>query len=135
MKQGAWRIWFLIVIGVVGLMAYVRFAPSETARWHVPVEASADKDMAGGAVRIIPGGADEMTRLDVAMQALPRTEVLAGSAAEGRVTYVTRSKWMGFPDYTTLEGRGDQIAVFARLRFGKSDVGVNKARLEKVLER
>ena len=41
----------------------------------------------------------------------------------------------GFPDYTTVQHTGDQLKLFARLRFGKSDLGVNRKRLEAVLSR
>jgi uncharacterized protein (DUF1499 family) len=54
---------------------------------------------------------------------------------EERLTYVTRSRWIGFPDYTTIEQDGDVIKLYARLRFGQSDLGVNKARLDGLLER
>jgi uncharacterized protein (DUF1499 family) len=74
-----------------------------------------------------------MEKLDASLKALPRTTLLAGSIAEGHLTYVTRSKWMGFPDYTTLEQSGDTIKMFARLRFGRQDMGVNAARLRKLI--
>ena len=44
-------------------------------------------------------------------------------------TYVTRTKFMGFPDYTTARQDGDFLKVYARLRFGRSDLGVNGARI------
>ena len=59
--------------------------------------------------------------------------VFAGSVAEGRVTYVTRTKWIGFPDYTTAEQHDDVLRVWGRLRFGRSDFGVNKARVDRWL--
>ena len=126
-------IFWLILIIVVGLAAYVRLAPSDPARWHTEVTETANTTMPYGAVRVVPAGDGTFERLDVLMQDLPRTRVLAGSVAEGRVTYVTRSKWMGFPDYTTIERAGDELRLFARSRFGKSDMGVNIARLQTVL--
>ena len=128
----------LVFLGVVLLLAlafaaYVRLAPSDPARWHVAVEGAADRDFAGGALRVVEGGAARLSQIDGAMRGLARTQVLTGSVAEGRVSYVTRSKWMGFPDYTTVEAREGQVAIYARLRFGKSDLGVNRARVEGVL--
>lgn len=115
---------------VIGLLAFIRLAPSDPARWHVPVTATENADHAGGAVRVISGGAQEMAALrDIALQT-PRTSLLAGSPEEGLMTFVTRSKWMGFPDYTTVQSADGQIRIYARLRFGQSDLGVNKARLE-----
>ena len=71
-----------------------------------------------------------MARIDAIARATPRTTVLAGSVAEGRITYVTRSRLWGFPDYTTVERSGDRITLFGRLRFGRGDMGVNRARIE-----
>ena len=68
-------------------------------------------------------------------RALPRTKVLAGSVAEGKITYVTRTRIAGFPDLTTvtltqLPATGKStLQIYARLRFGKADLGVNKARV------
>ena len=124
----------ILLSALVMWLAYVRLAPSDPARWHVPVVAEADADMAGGAVRIIPGDATRLTRLDAAMLALERTERLAGTPEEGRVTYVTRSSVFGFPDYTTVELADDgTLRLYGRLRFGGSDLGVNAARLRQVI--
>ena len=65
----------------------------------------------------------------------PRTEVLAGAPSEGRVTYITRSMWFGFPDYTTVQLEDDGLEIYGRLRFGQSDQGVNRARVEGWLDR
>ena len=45
------------------------------------------------------------------------------------MTWITRSRLFGFPDYTTAEVRSDGLYVWSRLRFGKGDMGVNAARL------
>ncbi|XDA99596.1 DUF1499 domain-containing protein [Sulfitobacter sp. LCG007] len=115
------------------LLAYIRLAPSDPDRWHVPVGYTEDADMRDGAVRVIPAGADTFARIDAAAQALPRTQVLAGSVAQGRITYVTRSAAVGFPDYTTVEETDGKVKLYARQRFGRSDFGVNRARLERLL--
>ncbi|WP_420567113.1 DUF1499 domain-containing protein [Thalassovita sp.] len=122
-------LWVIVVL-VVGIGLYVRLAPSDPAKWHQPINGSADKDFKSGALRVIPGDAEVFGALDGIIRATPRTKVLAGSATDSRVTYVTRSALWGFPDYTTLELRDDGIAIVGRSRFGRSDVGVNKARIE-----
>ena len=121
--------WLLLAV-VVGFLLYVRFAPSDESRWDVPVTGAADATRAGGATRVVSGGEPALRRIHEAALALPRTELLAGSVDAGRLTYVTRSKAIGFPDYTTVELNDGQIRMFARLRFGKSDFGVNAARLD-----
>ena len=72
-------------------------------------------------------------RLDALVRDTPRTQVLAGSLAQGMLTYVTRSAFFGFPDYTTVRQRGAHLEIYARLRFGRSDLGVNRARVEQWL--
>ena len=72
--------------------------------------------------------------MDVIIRATPRTSVLAGSVAEGRVTYITRSLVWNFPDYTTVQQKGDYLLIFARLRFGGSDLGVNRKRVSRWLD-
>jgi uncharacterized protein (DUF1499 family) len=120
----------IVVLLVLGGLAYVRLAPSDPARWHVAIEGEGDADFADGALRSIAAGEDALAAADSYMRGLPRTEVLAGSVAEGRVTYVTRTRVFGFPDYTTIERDGDRLKAYARLRFGQSDMGVNAKRLE-----
>lgn len=123
-------LWVFLAI-IVGFLGYVRVAPSNVRRWHVAPKFTVDKDFPGGVVRLVEVGADGLERLDVLAQATPRTTVLAGSVDEGMVTYVTRSAAIGFPDYTTVLQDGDQLTIYARLRFGRSDFGVNHARIKR----
>jgi uncharacterized protein (DUF1499 family) len=126
-------LWVLIALVVVAI-GYIRLAPSDPAVWNQPVSAEADRDFSAGAIRIILTGPDGLARLDDIARATPRTEVLAGSVAEGRITYVTRTRVIGFPDYTTAQQDGDQLTLYARLRFGRSDLGVNRARVEQWID-
>lgn len=122
----------LVFLGVVGLMAWVRLAPSDVARWHGRVSFTKDETREGAAVRVLASAdaAGLLSQLDRIAMATPRTTRLAGSVGEGSVTYVTRSAFWGFPDYTTITASGERVVMFARLRFGKSDFGVNAARLD-----
>ena len=137
MARGKGRGLGLIAVVLVGLLlafvGYVRLSPVDPAAWHQPVEQAEDADLAGGAVRVIDGGEEQLQRIDAIPRELPRTEILAGSVAAGHITYITRSAVFGFPDMTTVERRGDQIRMYARLRFGASDLGVNRERLERVI--
>jgi uncharacterized protein (DUF1499 family) len=108
----------------------VRVAPSDPAQWHVPTEARTDKDFQSGAIRLVKTGPDGLERLNKIALATPRTSLLAGSVDSGMVTYITRSAVFGFPDYTTAQQDGDTLRLHARLRFGRSDTGVNRKRLE-----
>lgn len=122
-------LWLLIALVVVA-MGYVRLAPSDPVKWHVSPKVEADKDMQFGVKRLVVAGTDGLERFDGIARATPRTEVLAGSVADGMITYVTRTKVMGFPDYTTVRQEGDTLKIFARQRFGRSDLGVNKTRVD-----
>ncbi len=118
---------------LVAFMVFVRVSPIDPAVWHVPVAADQDRDLAGGAVRVVPGDAEMLQRMDAVLRDVPRTRVLDGSVQTGHITYVTRSAVFGFPDMTTVQLRDGEIRLFARLRFGASDLGVNRARLERVI--
>ena len=122
-------LWLLIAL-VAGFGLFFRLAPSDPARWHLPVVAEADRDLPGGVIRVIKTGPDGLARLDVVARATPRTTVLAGSVDEGTVTFVTRSRVFGFPDYTTAQQNGDTLRIFGRLRFGRRDFDVNRTRVE-----
>jgi hypothetical protein len=135
------RVLWLLALVVVAAGVWVRVAPDDPAVWHVdPVtEAAADGAIRTGmgdarAALVLPGVPEEvLARLDAIALATPRTRRLAGSAAEGRITWVTRSALWGFPDYTTAAVRADaggtRLDLFGRLRFGVADLGVNAARL------
>ncbi|MBV1896164.1 MAG: DUF1499 domain-containing protein [Rhodobacteraceae bacterium] len=119
---------------IVGVLGYVRLAPSEMSRWHVASQITADKNFKSGVKRLVETGPDGLERFDKLARGTVRTTVLAGSVSEGLVTYVTRSKIFGFPDYTTVQQDQDQLKIYARLRFGRSDIGVNRARVGRWLD-
>lgn len=126
--------WIWIIIALVILaVAYVRLAPVDEDKVHVPVSASEDEDGKGHCIRVTLAFPGLLKRIDETMRALPRTTVVAGSLSEQRITYMTRSKVVGFPDFTTVQEVDGQIRLYARLRFGRSDMGVNRARLKHVL--
>jgi hypothetical protein len=125
---------------ILAFAAFVRLAPSDPAAWHLPVVAEGPPGEVavaeGSATLWLQGdGAALLAQLDALALATPRTTRLAGSLAEGRITWITRSALWGFPDYTTAEVRPDGVAIHARLRFGRSDMGVNAARLTDWLAR
>jgi uncharacterized protein (DUF1499 family) len=134
----------LAILGiVVAVIVYVRLAPHDVTGIHAQADARGPGDYGAMngflAVRQITV-APEVILSGIAQtaQAADRTNVLAGSAGEGMITFVTRSKLWGFPDYTTVSiipaGAVDNAAPLlmldGRLRFGRSDFGVNKARIE-----
>lgn len=125
--------WVIIAVAIGGL-AYIRLAPSDPSVWHTDPQVLSDQDLRDGVRRRFEGDEALMAQLERIILSTPRTEKLAGSVEEGRVTYITRSKWMGFPDYTTVQLVDGDIELYARLRFGRSDLGVNKARVDAWLD-
>ena len=136
-RRMVWIIGSVLVL-VAGLMAYIRLAPSDPAAWHVDLAAGGlpanahvfciRPDNRYGPIQGDPQALLE--KLDTIAMATPRTVRLAGSAAEGRITWVTRSALMGYPDYTTAQVMaGPGLCVAGRQRFGSEDLGVNAARI------
>ncbi len=121
-------IFVILAAFLIAVAIWVRVAPSDAARWHQMPDQIDNADQTGSAMRVVENA--DMASLDKIIRATPRTEVLAGSVAEGMVTYITRSALFGFPDYTTVRQREGRIEIFGRLRFGKSDLGVNAKRID-----
>ena len=118
----------------LGFLAYVRLAPSAVERWHVPPNGQQDRAFGNGVLRRVTIGRAGLYRLDQIAEADPRTERLAGNVDQGMVTYITRSRMVGFPDYTTVMQAGEDLLIFARSRFGRRDFGVNGARVSRWLD-
>ncbi len=141
------RFALIAVFVLICVGAWVRLAPSNPADWHEdPVtNATPDCNVIPGtgearAACLLPGTpAEVLARLDAVALATPRTIRLAGSADTGRITWITRSRLWGFPDYTTAAAsaapEGARLDIHARLRFGTDDTGVNAARLTDWLAR
>ncbi|MFW8636144.1 DUF1499 domain-containing protein [Cribrihabitans pelagius] len=126
--------WLLVAALVVGL-GFVRLAPSDPLDWNTQPEFSEDKEFRGGVFRVVRTGPDGLERFHRIATAAPRTSVLAGGPQDGMATYITRTQVLGLPDYTTARQDGELLKVYARLRFGRSDLGANKARINRWLGR
>ncbi|MFT6677240.1 MAG: hypothetical protein ACJAVM_003453 [Sulfitobacter sp.] len=135
-------IW-LVVLVAFGAAAYLRLAPSDPAHWH---QAAAFHDIAPKQGKrfyiwrqgVEAAGAEKLATLNRIIAQTPRTSLLAGSLETRQLTYITRSKVMGFPDYTTLgiyQARDGQryLEIYGRSRFGRSDLGVNADRIKRWL--
>ena len=128
------RILIVLLLLLAALMLYIRLAPTNVERWHTRPTATEpyDQQDEGGFTavrRINVPAAEVLAAFEQRALATPRTTLLAGSAGEGLLTFQTRSLIWGFPDHTTVAVEGDLLIVYGRLRFGRSDIGVNKARI------
>lgn len=131
------------IIAALGLLAYIRLVPSDPAVWHI--------DMTGPAFRparnwaafcpepgsrnapVITTAVATLTALDAIALQWPGTTRLAGSPTDGRITWITRSRLIGFPDYSTAQvlatADGPRLCILGRQRFGSGDGGVNSRRI------
>ena len=132
-----------IILGIIllGFAIYVRIAPFDPEAWH-PDPADLPKTARQGHREAIESDlppAPALEKLSAIAAATPRTELLAGSVASGRLTYITRSKLWRFPDATTIavypKGDGSELRFYARQRFGRGDGGVNAARVKDWIRR
>lgn len=126
-------IWLVAFLGL-GFLAYVRLAPSDPNRWHIEPRVTEDKTLNNAALRRLTVGSGGLRRMDTLISSEPRTYRLAGSVEDGMVTYVTRSRTMGYPDYTTMMQVGEDLLIYARSRFGRKDFGVNAARVDRWID-
>ncbi|MBL4627430.1 MAG: DUF1499 domain-containing protein [Roseicyclus sp.] len=135
----------LIILAIIAIAAtvFVRVAPVDAADWHVDPE---DVTAPGSRNFALLAGAEALRidapALSVAgrVQAIAEAEgaqVLAGSVAEGHVTYIVRTRLMGFPDFISIrlvpEDEMTRLHIFSRSRYGESDFGVNTARVQRWL--
>lgn len=148
----------VVSIAVVSVSAGIRLAPDDPAQWHQdPLTAQArnspnwyrltppDDDRSGssareGAAPVFEVPVEELeTTFDAVATGDSRVSVLAGSAADGFVTYVQRSALMGYPDYisvrfVSVDDEHSTLAIFSRARYGSSDMGVNEKRVRRWVE-
>lgn len=126
----------LLIIGLtVALMVWMRLSPIDAARWHIDITAPNYTPPGNAAAFCRPDTervsfrAEDLEGLDAIAIAWPRTTRIAGSVAEGHITWVTRSRLMAYPDFTTAQIKDDGLCVIARQGVGREDMGVNAARL------
>lgn len=129
----------LVVLIALSALAYVRLAPSDPATWHVIPADGPDgltRTEGGAFWRAIYESDPDMLWAQVTSVAKDwdRTRPLTLDPKARRATFVTRSKWMGFPDYASLiitptPDGGARLVIWSRLRFGTSDMGVNGDKL------
>ena len=129
----------LVVLAGIGAAVYFRSAAMPPDRWHVDpagVTPPASPNFAllrGAEAPVVAAApADVAARIDAAATAEGARRI-AGDPSSGHMTYVARSRIMGYPDAISVRlvpvGDGTRIDIFSRSRFGYSDMGVNAARV------
>jgi hypothetical protein len=136
----------ILVLAIVALAAaglWFRIVPMPAATWHVepaevppPDRPNFDLRVGDGAPILPASPAVVAARLETIARA-DGARHIGGDAASGHVTYVVRSRLMGFPDAISIRlvpvAEGTRLEVFSRARFGYSDMGVNAARIDRWL--
>lgn len=148
-------VFLVLLLLVAGALLFVRFATHDPAQWHVD-PLTAPTPATPNSWRVAPPGqspgaagmespiyratpAELMAAFDRIALAQTETERLAGTPDQGFVTYVQRTPLVKYPDYISVKavdlGNGQSaLAILSRSRFGKSDLGVNKARVTEWLK-
>lgn len=145
----------LLVIATAGVAIGLRMLAHDAAAWHVD-PATAERPGRDNDFLIAPEGTtaappdviaqtrpvsprDLLFQFDAIARNATRTQVVGGSVEDGWITYVQRSALFGFPDYVSVRavpvGEEAGLIIWSRSRFGYSDMGVNRARVEDWLSR
>lgn len=141
---------YIIVIAVLVLvlvLVYIRFAPFDAAKFHKAAIPADVGDYPGlnsfVAIREITAPPEDVMKiLDGLILKTLRSKRIAGQLGDDVITYETRSLLFGYPDYTSVSiigpgsvgNAGPLLALNGRARFGMSDVGVNRKRIESWLD-
>jgi uncharacterized protein (DUF1499 family) len=134
----------VLVLAILGAALYFRMVPMPADTWHVdPASvtppASPNYELrVGDAAPVFDLTPDDLAaRLDAAATA-EGADPIGGSLAEGHVTYVARSRLMGYPDAISVRltplAQGTRMEIYSRARFGYSDMGVNAARVARWIQ-
>ena len=131
----------LAALAVIGAAVYFRSVSMPPERWHVDPSAvtppaSPNFELrTGERAPVFDVTPDVMAARIDAIATAEGAGMIAGDLAEGHMTYVARSRLMGFPDAISVRlvpvGEGTRLEIYSRSRFGYSDMGVNAARVER----
>jgi len=126
----------LVVLSVVGTL-YVRLAGHDPAKWHVDPVTVTEVDTFNqhlGDVLV----SQSTQAVAAAISDIIGGELLSGSFESGFATVVVRTPLVGYPDYISVriaeEDTASRVTIFSRSRFGKSDLGANKKRIERIFD-
>jgi hypothetical protein len=134
----------LLAIAVVGAAVYFRSVAMPAETWHVdpasvtPPESPNYELRAGPDAPVFDLPQDVLaTRID-AVATAEGADLIGGGLSEGHMTYVARSRLMGYPDAVSIRltpvAQGTRMEIYSRARFGHSDMGVNAARVARWIE-
>ncbi|AHM05476.1 hypothetical protein roselon_03213 [Roseibacterium elongatum DSM 19469] len=131
----------LVVVTVAGAI-YFRQVPMPAEVWHVePADVTPPTTpnyvLLGGRRGPAPPRAALAATADLLEQAATAEGAtrIAGDLSDGHATYVARTALMGFPDAVSIrlvpDGDATRVEIFSRSRYGQSDLGANRARVNR----
>ena len=149
------HIWQIIVLllalGTAGAALGIRLMPVSVARHHLdpaivtpPTSPNFVLRRGEGAASFTVALADTAAELQSVI-AQEGGVLLAGDLGQGHASYVFRSRLFGFPDVLSIrlsdgsareriaEGALTEIEIYSRALIGYSDLGVNRARVDRLL--
>ena len=116
---------FIIIIILFSILAYVRLAQVHPI-YNIPNSTSNQLSSKGFVlIKAYTGSKDELYE-EITKVALgtPRTLLLSNDPLQ----FITRSKFLGFPDITVIDIQDGNLIIYATSVFGQLDFGVNRAR-------
>lgn len=148
-KVLVWLLGLGLVVALAGAI-YVRTVSDDPAQWHVDPTVAERTGRPNDFLVAPPSFSAAVPDVEAAVHALPPREllflldsvasqsagasILAGSLDDLWITYVQRTAIIGFPDYISVKAvqveGGSALVIWSRSRFGHSDMGVNRKRIE-----
>ena len=132
-----------VALGVIVAFVALRFVGHDPKVWHVDPETfsgprKANQFLLAGPDAAIVDASPEKTAAAFHDVATGDGAVLLAGSREARwMTYVQTTPLIGFPDYISVKIAGadgkSRLSVFSRSRFGYSDLGANRRRVERWL--
>lgn len=132
-----------VTMGVVVAFVALRFVRHDPEVWHLDPEAytgprTANQYLLSGADAIaVDAPPDRAAAAFHAVATGDNAVLLAGSPDDGWMTYVQTTPLIGFPDYISVRiadaGGTSRLSVLSRSRFGYSDLGANRRRVDRWL--
>lgn len=143
---------FILGLGLVGLAAIViRLIPVDAEAQHLDPATVSPPDTPNFSLRRGEGAASVAVDLATTASRLHDImtgaggQLLAGDLGQGHASYLFRSRLMGYPDVVSIrltdastrerlpEGALTEIEILSRSLMGYSDMGVNRARVDRLL--
>jgi uncharacterized protein (DUF1499 family) len=138
-----------LVLAAAAAYAVINLSGHDQARWHLDPAAVTLRGTPNEYLAAVPAVTVAQPHLlaaihpqsprallacfDAIARARPRVAVVAGDVDSLMITYVQRSRILGFPDYLTVKAVGARggagLIVYSRSRYGHGDFGVNHARV------